>query len=87
MNAPKPGEHLPGFECPKCKFFIEITIQSLLFGDNQKCPGCGTAYTMDRTKSRDALQLVQKLHVAIQNLESVKRFEGAKPPSGLPNRR
>lgn len=78
MNTlPEKQQRPPGFDCPKCKFFIEISIQSLLYDDTQKCPGCGTSYSMDRHKSTEALQLVQKLHVAMKNLDSVKQFNNS----------
>lgn len=82
-NVPNPGslvpdnQRVPGFDCPKCKFFIEVSIQSLLYEDTQKCPGCGTVYSMDRGHSSEALRIVQKLHVAMQNLETVKKFNNA----------
>ena len=80
MNIPsaKTPQRLPGFDCPKCKFFIEVSIQSLLYDDTQKCPGCGMVYAMDRSKSTEALKLVQQVHVAMKNLESVKKFDNSR---------
>ena len=65
-----------GFKCPQCSFFIEMSIQSLLFEDNHKCPGCSTVFTLNRGASRDALQLVQKLHVATKNMDMKDKFNG-----------
>jgi transcription elongation factor Elf1 len=78
QNGPNLNSQRPaGFNCPKCNFFIEVSIQSLLFDDTQKCPGCGIVFSMDRKRSTEALQLVQKLHVAMKNLDSVKKFNNA----------
>jgi uncharacterized paraquat-inducible protein A len=68
---PKPA----GFQCPKCQFFIEVSIQSLLFEAGHQCPRCATLFSMDRGQSTEALQLIQKLHVAMKNLDSVKEFK------------
>ena len=77
MNNPikTPETRSPGFNCPKCNFFIEMSIQSLLYDENHKCPGCFTIFNMNRSKSTDALELIQKLHVAMKNLDSVKEFK------------
>ena len=78
MNLPLEKQtRQPGFNCPKCHFFIEVSIQSLLYDDSQKCPGCGTVYSMDRNKSNEALKLVQQVHVAMKNLETVKKFDNS----------
>jgi len=69
-------ERSPGFNCPKCNFFIEMTIESLLYESTQTCPGCTTVFSMDRTQSKEALQLIQRLHVAMKNIETVKKFDG-----------
>ena len=67
-----------GFHCPNCQFFIEMSIDGLLYEESQKCPGCSTVFVMNRSESREALELVQKLKVAMQNLDSVKEFKGSK---------
>lgn len=71
MNPLKKQTRQPGFNCPKCAFFIEVSIQSLLYNDMQKCPGCGIVFSMNRAKSTEALKLVQQVHVAMKNLEAV----------------
>jgi len=65
-----------GFQCPNCQFFIEVTIEGLLFQKSQKCPSCMTEFTMDRGESKEALGLIQKVHAAMQNLDSAKQFKG-----------
>ena len=64
----------PGFNCPNCNFFVEVTLKSLLFEANQKCPSCLTKFTMDRQESKRAIELMQKLNTVIENIESVKDF-------------
>lgn len=78
MNTPAQQQRPPGFNCPQCRFFIEVSLESLLYDDSQKCPQCKTVFSMDRSKSKDALQLIQKLHVAMKNMETVKEFKPGK---------
>ena len=65
-----------GFNCPKCNFFIEMSLDGLLYEATHKCPGCMTEFRMDREESSAALQLIQKLSVAMKNLDSVQKFSG-----------
>lgn len=70
-------QRTPGMPCPnpECGFFIEMSITSLLTQGEFKCPGCLLTLTMDREVSREALELLQKVNVQKENLESVKKFE------------
>ena len=70
-QSPKPA----GFECPKCHFFVEVSIQSLLFEAGHKCPRCATVFSMNRNESSEALALILKLHVAMKNLDAAKEFK------------
>ena len=65
----------PGIPCPKCSFFIEMSLQSLLYNRGFKCPVCHLELTMDRASSQPALELIQKLNVAMENVERAKKFE------------
>lgn len=87
MNKPMQSGQSPGFKCPKCTFFIEISVRSLLYEASHKCPGCGLVLTLDRQESGVALGLVQKLHTAMENLESTKRFENRPPGHSAAGRR
>ncbi len=69
-----PKSQPAGFNCPVCSFFIEVSIQGLLYDANHRCPRCSTDFSMDRHESSDALELIQKVHVAMKNLDSVKEF-------------
>jgi len=76
QNTPKKPENRPaGFNCPVCSFFIEVSIQGLLYDPNHRCPRCGTDFSMNRHESSEALELIQKVHVAMKNLDSVKEFK------------
>ncbi len=70
-------EKTPGFNCPNCDFFIEVSLKSLLFDSGQDCPGCLTGFKMDRQESKKALELMQKLNTVVDNLESAKDFSPA----------
>jgi hypothetical protein len=76
MLPPQKRERSPGFNCPKCNFFIEMSIESLLYDSTHTCPGCTTVFSMDRTQSTEALKVIQQLHVAMKNIETVKKFDG-----------
>lgn len=64
----------PGMPCPRCHFFIKMSIEDLLYKNEFICPGCSLKLTLDRGQSRESLKALQHLHVAIKNLEAVKKF-------------
>lgn len=63
----------PGMACPQCGFFIDITIEDLLYKGSIICPGCTLELTMNRDSSRESLQALQDLHTAIKNVEALKK--------------
>ena len=63
----------PCLPCPRCSFRIKLTLEQLLFMPDLRCPRCGLALTVDREASRGSLELLQDLHVAMRNLETVKK--------------
>jgi len=67
-------EKNPGFSCPNCDFFVEVTLKSLLFDSGQCCPSCLTKFTVDSQASRQSIDLMQKLNTVVENIESVKDF-------------
>lgn len=74
-NGSKPAQRPAGFNCPNCQFFIEVSVHSLLYATGHTCPGCHTQFTMNRGESKEALELVQKLHVAMENVQKSKEFK------------
>ena len=62
-----------GFNCPNCSFFIEVSIESLLQAENEKCPKCQLVFTMNRESSEVALEFLQRLKVAADNLKNTNR--------------
>ncbi len=76
INAPqKAAEQKSGLNCPKCQFFIQMAIEDLLYKQAFVCPGCQLELKMMRGQSTESLELLQKVHVAHKNLESVKQFD------------
>lgn len=75
MNSPE--EHQfgrpTGFPCPECKFIMKVTIEQLLYGKRIECPSCGLVLSVNKEKSKKSLKLLQDLHVAIKNVESMKK--------------
>jgi uncharacterized paraquat-inducible protein A len=61
-----------GFGCPECKFPIEMSIQQLLRSEDVFCPGCGLVLTIDRAASRESMEALNQLNVAIENFNMVK---------------
>jgi len=64
-----------GFNCPKCNSFVEVSFKSLLSQASINCPFCLISFTMDRNESKHALELMQKLNTALDNLEATKNFK------------
>ena len=58
-----------GIVCPHCKSFVEVSIQSLLSQASINCPSCMITISLDRNKSKETLDLLQKLNAAADNLE------------------
>ncbi len=65
----------PGLPCPQCRFLIEMSIERLLYQSEFKCPACFLTLTMDRMSSQPALELLQKLQVAAENVQKHKKFD------------
>lgn len=75
MAANPTQQRSPGIPCPNCGFFIEMTVQSLLYQASFQCPGCLLTLSMDRNESRPALEILQKVSREIETLEKHKRFD------------
>ncbi|MCT7979823.1 phage terminase large subunit family protein [Laspinema olomoucense] len=65
----------PGMPCPECGFFIEMSIESLLYKQGFTCPGCLLELTMERTSSQPALELLQKVQTSMEKVQKTKRFD------------
>jgi hypothetical protein len=58
-----------GLVCPHYNSFVEVSIQALLSQASIQCPFCMTTISLDRNKSKEALDLLQKINGAVDNLE------------------
>ncbi|RQH40803.1 hypothetical protein D5R40_16170 [Okeania hirsuta] len=65
----------PGIPCPRCNFFIEMSVQSLLYQASFQCPACFLTLSMDRNQSRPALEVLQKVNKEMENIEKHKNFD------------
>lgn len=63
-----------GIPCPECSFFISISIENLLYQQSFKCPSCLLELTMDRGNSQEALEWLQKVNVAMENVKKARKF-------------
>jgi hypothetical protein len=50
-----------GFNCPRCRAFISITLQVLLQSPDVSCSECGLELTLDPLRSAEALTELRKL--------------------------
>jgi hypothetical protein len=73
MSKQQPKQPEPGMPCPSCKFFIKMPIAELLASPGFSCPGCGLRLSLDRNSSQKSMELLQDIHVAMRNAESVKK--------------
>jgi len=67
------SEHQTGLSCPRCKFLIKLSIEDVLYSQEIRCPGCSLGLQIDRDTSQQSIQLLQDIHVAIKNLEMLKK--------------
>ncbi len=82
MKQQSPQERRPGMPCPECKFFIEMPMEDILYKSSFVCPGCGLKLELQRQQSQTSLAALQQLHVAMKNMDSVKKQ--AENPSHFP---
>jgi hypothetical protein len=59
--------------CPSCNFFIKMPIAELLASPGFSCSGCGLRLSLDRSSSLKSMELLQDIHVAMKNAETVKK--------------
>lgn len=69
-------ENTPGLQCPKCNNKISISLNDLLFQKDIQCPHCLLKLTMDREKSKETINAMDKLNTAHKNAETAKTFKG-----------
>ena len=74
MSINPSQQRSPGIPCPRCGFFIEMSVQSLLYQASFQCPGCLLTLSMDRNQSKAALEILQKVNKEMENIEKHKRF-------------
>lgn len=73
-KAQTADERKTGLNCPQCGGFIETTIFQLLTSHAIQCPHCHLRLTIDRGKSKQALDALQKVQIAKDNLERKSKF-------------
>ncbi|HSG41336.1 MAG TPA: hypothetical protein VLE27_16970 [Thermoanaerobaculia bacterium] len=68
-----PSQSDPFLPCPQCGFRMKLSMEQILFNRDFQCPGCGLRLNLDRDASRQSLELLQDLHVAVRNVEALKK--------------
>ena len=75
MSINSSQQRSPGISCPRCNFFIEISLKNLLYQSSFQCPSCLLTLSMDRDQSKPALEIMQKVHKEMENIEKHKHFD------------
>ena len=64
----------PGLNCPQCGHFIRTTIAELVSTSYLLCPHCHLKLMINRQESKKALDILNKVNDAAQNLEKASHF-------------
>lgn len=67
-------EQRVGLKCPQCGEFINTSIFELITSRGLQCPSCHLQLTIDRTKSKPAIEALRKVKQAQDNLEKNSHF-------------
>lgn len=66
-----------GITCPKCKEFIEISIEDLLRRSIFRCKVCGLELTLNRFSSREALEALAQIQGEQEQLGAAKHRDSS----------
>lgn len=69
-------KRIPGLDCPRCGFRIQVSIPMLLSGNSVICTACGLKLTVDKEKSKGCLSELRKVNDAVRKAEEMKRGMG-----------
>lgn len=69
-----PSSTPPGLKCPICKELIPVIMQQLLYGDALVCPHCGLRLIINKPKSKQALEALEKIEESICHLRKTENF-------------
>lgn len=61
----------PGLICPQCGFRIQVTIEMLLNNPSICCTSCGLELSIDRDKSKPALNSLKAIYEDIKEAENL----------------
>lgn len=67
-------EKSAGLTCPVCGKFVPASISDLLAKRGLQCPSCGLYLEIDRSHSGKALEALEMLSKAQQQVEATRRF-------------
>lgn len=63
-----------GMPCPECQFFIQLSLEDLLYKQSFQCPSCLLEITMNRGDSQEALKLLQDVKIAMDEVKTSRHF-------------
>ena len=65
--SPAPNiDHNPGINCPQCANKFPVSIEILLTSHAIYCPACNLNLELNREKSKEALEAMEKVYRATQ---------------------
>lgn len=65
-----------GVQCPQCKTKIPTSMQELVSAAKLVCPRCALELIIDRAASQRAIEAMNKVLDAQQNLDKASHFDG-----------
>lgn len=72
--APSHAQRVGGMYCPDCRGFIPVGIEQLLYDGGVACPRCGLALTIDQARSKQALDALAKVELAVRKVRETEHF-------------
>ncbi|MBQ1408799.1 MAG: hypothetical protein IIY87_03470 [Bacteroidales bacterium] len=73
-----PQQQTPGLKCPQCGQFIPTTIAELLSAPALVCPHCKLELSINRSESKQAMDILKEVDNASKNLEKASTFNGSR---------
>lgn len=71
----QPQQSQPGLKCPQCGTFIPTTITELLTARALICPQCHLELTINRSESKQAMEILKSVDDAQKNLQKASTFK------------
>jgi transcription elongation factor Elf1 len=71
-HPPNQLNQAPGLECPQCGIRIQVSLEVLLKNLVVSCGSCGLKLSIDRKKSKPAIDAMENLYNSLEKVERIK---------------